>query len=253
MESGHGDNFCLDAIDKSCNITLNAEHGWSSGCWKYLVCLKPSLPILPLVDSMNRETVESSQEQFHISPRKSFWKLCGSLNPVPDYLARSSEVTTHKLIPNIPNTANLQYLTFFLSNSSVPDLFDHRKPLKMRYFKRAASMNKAAKSCLEMYLPRQKIEETQQTPNEREFSSLFRIHIYCVRAVWNRQRSNRRQTVCNWQVQHQRPGYELKIGQRGIRTPNARCCITQWWEEQWVSYPFYLSWPPTVLYIAYNL
>lgn len=40
-----GTTFCIDVIDKSCNITLNVEHGRSSGCWRYLVCLKPSLPL----------------------------------------------------------------------------------------------------------------------------------------------------------------------------------------------------------------
>ena len=71
-ESGHGNSFYLDVIGKSCSITLNVEHGRSSGCWRYLVCLKPSLPSLP--------QTESSQEQFHqtlfhVSPRKISEKI----------------------------------------------------------------------------------------------------------------------------------------------------------------------------------
>jgi len=121
-ESGHGNNFCLDVIGKSCNITLNVEHGRSSGCWRYLVCLKPSLPPTANIESKSRTVSHSPIEKklWENSPRHRT-VLEGPVWATP---------RLNNLIPYIPNTANFQYLTF---------LTIRNHPKCKRYFKQASS------------------------------------------------------------------------------------------------------------------
>lgn len=88
-------------------------------------------------------------------------------------------------------------------------------------------------------LARQKFEgalrSTKHPTNESSADSSFssaddESSAYVRRALWNRsqvEQSNGRRTVCNdWRkelAQQRRPGDEVKIGQRGIRTPNIMC------------------------------
>lgn len=97
--------------------------------------------------------------------------------------------------------------------------------------------------------PRGAAQNTQWTRVQQPLSNTYILRACSLESSVEQQTPNCLQLA---KVQHQRPGYELKIGQRGIRTPNARCCTTQWWEEQWVSLFTLLVWPPTVLYIAYK-
>jgi len=114
-ESGHGNSFCLDVIGKSCSITLNVEHGRSSGCWRYLVCLKPSLPPTANIESKSRTVSRFTDRE------KSLRKFSASLLHCPRLISWSIF---------LKQQADSLYPKH--GQCPVPDLFDHPKPPKMQ-------------------------------------------------------------------------------------------------------------------------
>jgi len=86
---------------------------------------------------------------------------------------------------------------------------------------------------------------------ESSAASFAYIYIGCVHLEWSVEQQTPNCLMQLAKVQHQRPGYELKIGQRGIRTPQ-REVLPNSMMRGVMSKPFTISLPPTVLCIAYS-